>query len=73
VWAAFVTHESVADLVDLVDLVRESPQFVPDLSPLSVVPSRQREGIGGSLVQAGLRAADLLGQPLVILEGSPRY
>jgi len=104
VLAAFVTHQSVADLVDL---IRESPEFVPELSlvakdagevvghlmlshadlvdeggirhqvvtlsPLSVVPSRQREGIGGSLVRAGLRAADLLAEPLVILEGSPRY
>src|SRR5437764_7650971 len=85
VQAAFVRHPSVADLVDL---VRESRNFVPalslvakdassvvghvmlshadlidaqgfrhqvvTLSPLSVLPSRHREGIGGSLVRAGI-------------------
>jgi putative acetyltransferase len=104
VQAAFVRHPSVADLVDL---VRESPNFVPalslvakdasavvghvmlshadlvedggrrhrvvTLSPLSVLPSRQCAGIGGSLVRAGIRAADLLGEPVVVLEGSPAY
>jgi putative acetyltransferase len=104
VQAAFVSHRRVADLVEL---IRESPHFVPELSlvakdadevvghvmlshadlvdevgirhrvltlsPLAVLPSRQAEGIGGSLVRAGVRAADLLGEPLVVLEGSPAY
>jgi putative acetyltransferase len=102
--AAFDKHQSVADLVDL---IRESPEFVPELSlvacyagevvghvmlshaelvdergvrhrilelsPLAVVPELQRRGIGSALVPAGLAAAEKLGEPLVVLQGSPDY
>lgn len=43
------------------------------LSPLSVDPARQRQGIGASLVRAALAEAATLGAPAVFLEGSPRY
>lgn len=43
------------------------------LSPLSVAPERQREGIGGALVRAALDEARRLGAPAVFLEGSPDY
>lgn len=43
------------------------------LSPLAVVPSRQREGIGSALVRAAIAVAEAQGEPLVILEGSPAY
>ncbi len=43
------------------------------LSPLAVVPSRQREGVGSALVRAAIAAADARGEPLVILEGNPAY
>lgn len=43
------------------------------LSPLSVEPSRQRQGIGGSLVRAALAEAAERGMPAVFLEGDPRY
>jgi len=43
------------------------------LSPLSVDPPRQRQGIGSSLVRAALAEADTLGVPAVFLEGSPVY
>jgi putative acetyltransferase len=102
--AAFVDHQEVADLVDA---IRTSPQFVPELSlvarldgevvghvmvshadlvgpdgtrrqilslsPLAVRPSVQRNGIGSALVSAALAVADALGEPLVVLEGSPAY
>jgi putative acetyltransferase len=102
--AAFDKHRSVADLVDL---IRESPEFVPELSlvacysgevvghvmlshaelvdepgvrhpilelsPLAVAPELQRRGIGSALVPAGLAAAEKLGEPLVVLQGSPDY
>jgi len=102
--AAFEHHASVADLVDL---IRESPNFVPELSlvachgeqvvghvmlsraellaedgvrhriltlsPLAVAPAVQGRGIGSALVPAGLGAAEALGEPLVVLEGSPTY
>jgi putative acetyltransferase len=43
------------------------------LSPLAVAPPLQGRGIGSALVRAGLEAAELAGEPLVVLEGSPKY
>ncbi|RNI25512.1 GNAT family N-acetyltransferase [Flexivirga caeni] len=43
------------------------------LSPLAVKPSHQGRGIGTALVAAAVAAADLGGEPLVVLEGSPKY
>jgi putative acetyltransferase len=43
------------------------------LSPLSVVPDRQRQGIGGMLVDHALTGARQHGAPLLFLEGDPRY
>ncbi|HZZ96199.1 MAG TPA: GNAT family N-acetyltransferase [Jatrophihabitantaceae bacterium] len=43
------------------------------LSPLSVDPPVQRQGIGGALVRAALAAAGELEVPAVFLEGSPDY
>lgn len=102
--AAFCHHLEVSDLVDL---IRASPEYRPDLSlvavlgeevvghvmlshatlvdesgrrhqvltlsPLSVAPAHQCRGIGGALVRDSLLRADRGGEPLVTLEGSPRY
>ena len=46
---------------------------VGTLSPLAVVPARQRRGIGAGLVRQALREADERGLPLVFLEGDPAY
>ena len=43
------------------------------LSPLAVLPSRQRDGIGSDLVRAVLAIAEERGEPMVVLEGSPAY
>jgi putative acetyltransferase len=43
------------------------------LSPLSVVPDRQGEGIGTALIRAALDEARRRGAPAVFLEGSPDY
>ncbi|MFN8098217.1 MAG: N-acetyltransferase [Dermatophilaceae bacterium] len=43
------------------------------LSPLAVAPAAQGHGIGTALVDAALAAADAAGEPLVVLEGSPRF
>ncbi|MET0662057.1 MAG: N-acetyltransferase [Ilumatobacteraceae bacterium] len=43
------------------------------LSPLAVDPAHQRSGIGQALVEHSLHIADSLGEPIVILEGSPAY
>jgi len=43
------------------------------MSPVAVTPDRQRQGIGGRLVQEGLRQATAVGAPLIWLEGHPDY
>jgi putative acetyltransferase len=43
------------------------------LSPLGVLPTHQRQGIGTRLVEHALAAADRQGVPLVFVEGSPRF
>jgi putative acetyltransferase len=46
---------------------------VYSLSPLGVLPEHQRRGIGTSLIEHALAAADQRGVPLVFLEGSPHF
>ncbi|HEX6335745.1 MAG TPA: N-acetyltransferase [Jiangellaceae bacterium] len=50
-------------------------QLVPVqvLSPVGVIPVRQRQGIGSALIRHGLHLLDQRGVPLVFLEGDPRY
>lgn len=43
------------------------------LAPLSVVPSRQGEGIGSLLVREFVVRAEAAGWPLAVLLGDPRY
>jgi len=43
------------------------------LTPMSVRPDRQRQGVGAALVVAALAAADERGEPLVLVEGIPAY
>ena len=43
------------------------------LSPLSVRPDRQRTGVGSALVTQALAEVAKRDEPLVFLEGSPRY
>ena len=43
------------------------------LSPLAVVPEHQRRGVGARLVRHGLELLEARADPLVFLEGSPRY
>ncbi|MGH1562695.1 GNAT family N-acetyltransferase [Mumia sp. DW29H23] len=43
------------------------------LSPLSVRPDRQGEGIGTALLARALAEAQQTSWPLVVLEGAPRY
>jgi putative acetyltransferase len=45
----------------------------PVLSPLAVLPERQRAGLGGALVRQALDTLATAGAPFVLLEGDPRY
>ena len=89
---------------ELVDVIRASARFVPDLSlvaekdgevvghvmlsyvdiepgshqvlqvgPLAVLPPHQRRGIGTALMEDASRLADSRGEPLLLIEGNPRY
>jgi putative acetyltransferase len=107
-------HDTIRQIVDeafgdtitskIVDGIRASDRFVPELSllavsegqslghvissfvdlvpgtsrvlqvgPLAVVPSHQRQGIGTALMEETIRIADELGEPLLLIEGSPKY
>ena len=46
---------------------------VLQVGPLAVVPLHQRQGIGTALMQETIRIADELGEPLLLIEGSPKY
>jgi putative acetyltransferase len=107
-------HDTIRQVVDeafgdtstsaIVDGIRASDRFVPDLSlvavsegqslghvissyvdlvpgtrrvlqvgPLAVVPAHQRRGIGSALMHETIRVADDMGEPLLLIEGSPTY
>jgi putative acetyltransferase len=57
--------------VALVDA--DARRQVLTLSPVSVAPEAQRQGIGAALITAAIEKADRQGEPLIVLEGSPRY
>jgi putative acetyltransferase len=64
----------LAFVVEEVGEMLEGPDVdVLTLTPMSVRPDRQRQGVGGGLVEAALAAADERGEPLVLVEGVPSY
>jgi putative acetyltransferase len=103
-----VVDEAFGDTItgDLVEMIRASDRYVPELSlvavsggqtvghvmssyvdvvpgkgrvrflqvgPLAVVPSHQRRGVGGALMQETIRLADERNEPLLLIEGNPKY
>jgi putative acetyltransferase len=63
-------HARVRDVVGRAFSDRDS---VPDLSPLSVLPKHQRQGVGALLVRTAVEHAEAYGSPLLFLEGDPAY
>jgi predicted N-acetyltransferase YhbS len=59
----------ISSYVDLVPGTRR----VLQVGPLAVVPSHQRQGVGTALMQETIRIADERGEPLLLIEGDPRY
>jgi putative acetyltransferase len=101
-----VNDEAFGDQAEgkLVDAIRISDRYVPELSlvavsegqtlghvissyvdvepgarrvlqvgPLAVLPSHQRRGIGTALMEETIRVADALAEPLLLIEGNPKY
>ena len=60
-------------MLSWVGLVGGVQSRVLNLSPMSVAPHRQRQGIGSRLVTAALDLAEARGEPVVIVEGIPAY
>lgn len=76
-WLPHLALVAVVDerVVGHVVCTRGSVAGVPalGLGPLSVLPDRQRGGIGGALVREVLARAEEHGEPLVALLGDPAY
>jgi len=101
-----INDEAFGETIEggIVDAIRASDRFVPELSlvavsggqtlghvissyvdlepgghrvlqvgPLAVLPSHQRRGIGSALMQETIRLAEARGEPLLLIEGNPRY
>jgi putative acetyltransferase len=43
------------------------------LGPLGVLPSHQRQGVGVALMEAIIAVAESMGEPMIVLLGSPAY
>ena len=54
-------------------LTERADRRVMGLGPMAVVPERQRQGIGGALVRAGLQQCKALGYCAVVVVGHPEY
>jgi putative acetyltransferase len=50
-----------------------SQRWISQLSPLAVAPDVHGQGIGSALVHEVCARADARGEPLVVLEGNPKY
>ena len=59
----------------LLSYVRIEPGGHPvlQLGPLAVLPSHQGRGVGSALMRHALRASDARKEPLILIEGNPRY
>jgi putative acetyltransferase len=60
-------------MLSRVDLVSDVTRQVLCLAPMAVAPTRQRAGVGSTLIRHGLGAAEAQGEPLVLVLGHATY
>ncbi len=60
-------------MLSWVGLENGSRERILNLSPMSVRPDRQRQGLGSKLILAVLERAEAAGEPAVMVEGIPGY
>jgi len=53
--------------------VEPGARRVLQVGPLAVTPSHQRQGIGSALMEETIRIAEAGGEPLLLIEGNPKY
>lgn len=60
-------------LFSYIDLMGQTNLQVLGLAPMAVRPEFQRQGIGSALVRAGLEAAEVRGELMVVVLGNPQF
>jgi putative acetyltransferase len=72
---ALLDHRIVGHVMVSIATLRhgDAVHRIANLSPLAVTPDAQRRGIGSALVRSVTSRANDLGEPLVVLEGSPAF
>lgn len=63
----------VAHVIFTICGIEDSDEKVALLGPLAVTPNRQRQGIGGLMVRAGMQQVDGMGIARIFVLGDPAY
>jgi putative acetyltransferase len=71
---AYVENQPVGHILFTRGYLEGNPQIdVSFLAPLAVIPSFQKQGIGGALIKEGIKRLSLMGFDLVFVVGHPEY
>jgi putative acetyltransferase len=73
---SFVAEEDggvVGHVMNTWSAIEGSTARVLQFSPLGVLPEYQRRGLGSALVEASLNAVRVRGEPVLVLEGNPKF